>query len=343
MRRGFIFFVSILALALVPAMACAQYSGAFGLSGLPSMPSLFGGSGNCGGGGAKGPAFVPELYVGWGIPQNRNTSVSLTAQGLGVGTVKDIKLNLSTDGLWLGAALPVGLTENLSFVATGWYLVPGYSTLNSNEFYAPLRTNYLLGNQWGAKPSWWFVDGAFAYTFGGPGCGGIAGGGFSLLLGVRYDYYTVGITSPDNIDYLFDNGDAGDVISRGVIPFVGFQVSYKDTVQNLSVRLIGIPTIVASSYVGLTTTGGNRFEYNDITYNKGGQFYEIFGEYTRKFFGASQAGIFARWNTATAKSSGSGGFINNLNPANQDTFDFTLYRSTWTLGGLMTLDFSTPF
>ncbi len=50
MRRGFIFFVSILALALVPAMACAQYSGAFGLSGLPSMPSLFGGSGNCGGG-----------------------------------------------------------------------------------------------------------------------------------------------------------------------------------------------------------------------------------------------------------------------------------------------------
>ncbi|MGO8821373.1 MAG: hypothetical protein ACLQO6_09145, partial [Desulfomonilaceae bacterium] len=214
MRRGFIFFVSILALALVPAMACAQYSGAFGLSGLPSMPSLFGGSGNCGGG-AKGPAFVPELYVGWGIPQNRNTSVSLTAQGSGIGTIRDINLNLSTDGLWLGAALPVGLSENLSFVATGWYLVPGYSSLNSDEYYnasligaaaAPLQ----LGNNWGAKPSWWFVDGAFAYTFGGPGCGGIAGGGFSLLLGLRYDYYTVGITSPDNIGALFNNQDAGD-------------------------------------------------------------------------------------------------------------------------------------
>ncbi|MGA8833499.1 MAG: hypothetical protein WB554_18015 [Desulfomonilaceae bacterium] len=347
MRRGFIFFVSILALALVPAMACAQYSGAFGLSGLPSMPSLFGGSGNCGGG-AKCPAFVPELYVGWGIPQNRNTSVSLTAQGLGVAGITNVNLNLPTSGLWLGAALPVALSDNLSFVADGWYLVPGYSNLSSDEFYsyagggiAPIIIYNQLGNNWGAKPYWWYVDGAFAYTFAGRGCGGMSGGGFSLLLGVRYDYYTVGITSPDNIFNLFDNGDAGDVTSRAVIPFVGFQTSYRDSVQNLSVRIIGIPTIVGSSFVGLTTTGGNRFEYNDVTYNKGGQFYEIFGEYTRKFFGASQAGIFARWNTALAKSSGTGAIVNNS--ALQDSFDFSLYRTTWTLGGLVTLDFNTPF
>ncbi len=155
-----------------------------------------------------------------------------------------------------------------------------------------------------------------------------SGGGFSLLLGVRYDYYTVGITSPDNIYYLFDNGDAGDVTSRAVIPFVGFQTSYRDSVQNLSVRIIGIPTIVGSSYVGLTTTGGNRFEYNNVTYNKGGQFYEIFGEYTRKFFGASQAGIFARWNTATRQEFRNRWRLSvNLNSAIQDTFDFSLYRS----------------
>ena len=158
----------------------------------------------------------------------------------------------------MGAALPVGLTDNLSFVATGWYLVPGYSTLNSNEFYATITDKLSTREQWGAKPSWWFVDGALRTHSADPVVVESLAV-VSLLLGVRYDYYTVGITSPDNIDYLFDNGDAGDVISRGVIPFVGFQVSYKDTVQNLSVRLIGIPTIVGSSYVGLTTTGGNRF------------------------------------------------------------------------------------
>ena len=48
MRRGFILFVGILALALAPALVSAQYSGAFGLSGLPSMPSMFGGSSKCG-------------------------------------------------------------------------------------------------------------------------------------------------------------------------------------------------------------------------------------------------------------------------------------------------------
>ena len=79
---------------------------------------------------------------------------------------------------------------------------------------------------------------------------------------IEYDYYTVGITSPDNIGALFNQRDAGDVISRGGIPFVGFQVSYKDTVQNLSARIIGIPTIVGSCYVGMTTALG-RFEYNE--------------------------------------------------------------------------------
>ena len=42
-----------------------------------------------------------------------------------------------------------------------------------------------------------------------------------------------------------------------------------------------------------------------------------------------------------AKSSGTGAIVNNS--ALQDTYDFSLYRSTWTLGGLITLDFNTPF
>ncbi len=336
MRRGFIFFVGILALALVPAMACAQYSGAFGLSGLPSMPSLFGGSGNCGGG-AKCPAFVPELYVGWGIPQNRNTSVSLSAD-TGAATVRNISLQLPTDGLWLGTALPLSLTENLSFVATGWYLFGGANKLNSREDNGIIAGG-TLGNNWNVTPTWWFADGALAYTFGGPCCGGITGGGFSLLLGLRYDYYEVQITSPDNVNVLLVNGGQGDVYAKSWIPFVGFQCAYKDTVQNLNVRLLGIPTNTGTCYTGMTTALG-RFEFGENNYSKGGYFYEIFGEYTRQFFGASQAGVFLRWNTTNAKSSGSG----RIAAANtSDTYNLSLYRSSWTLGGVVTLDFNTPF
>ena len=88
MRRGFILFVGILALALAPAMVSAQSSGAFGLSGLPSMPSMFGGSGKCGE--PACPAFAPAVYFGWGIPQDRNTSVSLTAQNNGAVNVREV-------------------------------------------------------------------------------------------------------------------------------------------------------------------------------------------------------------------------------------------------------------
>ena len=110
MRRGLILFVGILALALAPTFVGAQYSGAFGLSGLPSMPSMFGGSGKCGD--AASPGIAPAFYVGWGIPQDRNTSVSLTAQNLGAANVRSVDIKFPTNGLWLGAALPVSLTES---------------------------------------------------------------------------------------------------------------------------------------------------------------------------------------------------------------------------------------
>ena len=47
------------------------------------------------------------------------------AQNNGAANVREITVKLPTNGFWLGAALPVCLGENLSFVATGWYLFPG--------------------------------------------------------------------------------------------------------------------------------------------------------------------------------------------------------------------------
>ena len=326
MRRGLILFVGILALALAPTFVGAQYSGAFGLSGLPSMPSFFGGSGKCGD--ACAPALAPAFYVGWGIPQDRSTSVSLTAENNGALNVRSIDVKLPTNGLWLGTALPVSLGDNLSFVATGWYLFSGDTGGDSWEDWHQNDATLYYHN-WTAKPAWWFVDGAFAY----------GRSGFSLLLGLRYDYYTATLTSP-NTGGLFTGQQEGNVISNGWIPFIGFQSAYTDTVQSLKVRMLGIPTIVGTSYVALTVAGAQRFEYDHTNY-EAGHFYEVFAEYTRKFFGASQAGAFLRWNTARGTNSGTGKIINNA--AAHDTYNFSLNRSSWTLGGLVTLDFNTPF
>lgn len=331
MRRGLILFVGILALALAPTFVGAQYSGAFGLSGLPSMPSMFGGSGKCGD--AASPGIAPAFYVGWGIPQDRNTSVSLTAQHLGAANVRSVDIKFPTNGLWLGAALPVSLTESsqcggsssLSFVATGWYLFGGDNYANSRDDYAIPAAQDL--NSWSVKHNWWFVDGALAYGWTG----------FAALVGLRYDNYTASLTSPNNWG-LFNGQQEASFLSSAWIPFIGFQSAYTDAIQSLKIRALGIPTILGYGYVGLTTTAG-RFEYNNPNYTSG-HFFEVFGEYTRKFFGASQAGVFLRWNSTGAFSSGTGEI---LNTANQDSYDFNLHRTSWTVGGLMTLDFSTPF
>ncbi len=238
MRRGLILFVGIMALALAPTFVGAQYSGAFGLSGLPSMPSMFGGSGKCGD--AASPGIAPAFYVGWGIPQDRNTSVSLTAQNLGATNVRSIDIKFPTNGLWLGAALPVSLTESsqcggsssLSFVATGWYLFGGDTTADSwdNCNLAPILQD---ANNWSAKHNWWFVDGALAYGWTG----------FAALVGLRYDNYTASLTSPNTLG-LFNGQHEASFLSSAWIPFIGFQSAYTDTIQSLKIRMLGIPTIV---------------------------------------------------------------------------------------------------
>jgi hypothetical protein len=323
MRRGLILFVGILALALAPTFVGAQYSGAFGLSGLPSMPSMFGGSGS---GNAASPGIAPAFYVGWGIPQDRNTSISLTAQNLGANNVRSVDIKLPTNGVWLGTALPVSLGDNFSFVATGWYLFGGDTKADSWDNYnlAPVVQD---ANNWSAKHNWWFVDGALAYGWTG----------FAALVGLRYDNYTASLTSPNNLG-LFGGQEETSFLSSAWIPFVGFQSAYTDAIQSLKIRILGIPTIVGYSYVGLTTLG-NRFEYNNPNYTAG-HFFEVFGEYTRKFFGSSQAGAFLRYNSARATSSGTGEI---LTTAFQDTYNFSLNRSSWTIGALATLDFTTPF
>jgi len=330
MRRGLILFVGILALALAPTFVGAQYSGAFGLSGLPSMPSMFGGSGKCGD--AASPAIAPAFYVGWGIPQDRNTSVSLTAQNNGILTVRNISLRIPTNGLWLGTALPVSLGDNLSFVATGWYLFSGQPNADFNDDHTPPQLpNPASYHSWDTQGTWWFVDGAVAYGWTG----------FAALVGLRYDNQTLKLSSPGNNVGLFTGQQEGNFLSSAWIPFIGFQSAYTDALQSLKIRMLGIPTILGYSNLGITITGPDRLQYNNVNYSSG-YFFEAFGEYTRRFFGSSQAGVFVRWNSTHALSSDTLSLVNNPG-TNNDTFNFSLTRNSWTLGGLVTLDFNTPF
>ena len=178
--------------------------------------------------------------------------------------------------MWLGAALPICLGNNLSVLGTGWYLISGTSAANLRE---PLALLGLQRGDWNSKVDHWFVDGSFAYSW----CG------FSALAGMRYDYDSTERDSPD-ADISYNGQERADASFKSVIPFIGFQSTYADMSQRLNVRIIGTPVLWGTTTIG-STTNGARSVYDNVPYS-GGYFYEIFGEYSRKFSASSQAGVF---------------------------------------------------
>ncbi len=128
-----------------------------------------------------------EFYIGW-MEDREGTSINVDADqngqtvglGLNAGAVRH---RFANRGLWLGLSDTICINDKLSFIASGWYLVP--STTNSRQEYfingVQLPTPLLDDNSWHVKPQWWYVDGLFA--IGSP-CSGL-----TLLAGLRFDYY----------------------------------------------------------------------------------------------------------------------------------------------------------
>lgn len=318
MKRVAILCVGILVLALVPAVVSAQGI----LPGLPSFGGILGGRATCGE--PAGPGFGPLVfYVGW---QPAGKNVGFGAGGPPVGGVYQLDQTYDSKGLWLGLQQSVPLSDWLGFMASGWYLIP--SNNGSSEAY----NNGLLGTRsWDTTNEWWFVDGVVALG----GCNGLA-----AIVGLRYDYYNTQFTSsnPFALGPLGLLGDGATVNSQGWIPLFGTQFAYTSSTTNLTVRAVGVPTLLGNiKYTEtLGALGGAGSGQFSGTYN-GGYFLEVFSEYSR-VFGAGGVGVFARWNMTHGRSN-SDLSIDGLGTSG---FDLGLNRTSWTFGGSFSLNFTTP-
>lgn len=79
----------ILVVALSPAMVFAQYSEASGLNGLPSRPSSYEGSSNCGSSAGYSGIGMPAGYFGRGVPHYRDPRPWLNPQSGPAGNFRD--------------------------------------------------------------------------------------------------------------------------------------------------------------------------------------------------------------------------------------------------------------
>jgi hypothetical protein len=324
MKRVAVLFLAILILGLAPTLASAM---GFMPAGLPSFGGLFGGPARCGDSYAPGlPA--PTFYVGWGFGDKR-TSWGVGAEGVGIIAITQINGRYDPKGVWLGVTIPLPLSERLSIIASGWYMIPG-SSGDGFERYNDLS---FVQREWSTRSEWWFADGLLAVS---------CGGGFSFLAGARYDYFTTNFRNPTINALLGSAGDTADLISYNVIPLVGLQVAANGATGSGLIRAVGIPTL-AGRVTYDETIGIGRLEGSGNWNN--GWFFELFGEATVKAFtGNSSIGGFVRWNWAHGNANldvdlGAAGlgFVGN------DTYHLGFHRSNITVGGSFKLDFSMPY
>jgi hypothetical protein len=317
MKRVAILFLVAVVFALAPAAVNAQ--GLFG-SGLPSFGGFLGGPSGCGE--KLGPSSNLELYVGW-MEDRNGTSINVDTTGIFLGGVGSVRHQFANRGLWLGLSDTISLSDSLSFIASGWYLVPSNS--NSLEQY----NGNVARRTWDTDARWWYVDGLFAV--GLPG-------GFNILAGLRYDYYTIRFKNPFDVAGVASfPSDTADATSEGWIPLIGAQYSQSGSAGSLVVRAVGVPTLLGNIRYNQTFQGFARAEARGNYDN--GYFLEFFAEYS-KSFGPGSVGVFGRWNGTQGNSNVD---FQILGFAGNETWRLSVHRNAWTVGGSFSLNFTLPY
>ncbi len=339
--RWIVSALAVLVIFFLAGFASAQGLFGVGLPGLPSFGGWPGGSYACGE--KLFPRVAPlELYVGW--MDGPGTCVGAGTNDIGFAGITSLKQKYRNQGVWFGLADTVNLTDCVSFMASGWYLVPS-NTVSRQDFNDGGPGFGLLGRSWNTNSQWWWVDGLFIFgpsssPCSGPCCCGPA----ALLVGLRYNYFTTRFqdqpfdpTSPTPPPPPTDDeGDQADVISQAWIPLIGVQTRYEGADYRLLARAVGFPTVLGSVQYNETILVANRLE---ATGNySGGAFLEVFTEYARKFSGG-EAGVFLRWDYLQGYSNLN---VDFLPAGGSKTFRLGLTQNVWTIGGSFALNFNTP-
>ena len=331
MKRGAILLLAVLALALFPTLGSTQGIATAGFSGIPlfnglsSFGGIFGGPSSATCGEELFPKGITEFYIGY-MDHRNGATIRLSTDSVPLLGAFDVTHHYPVRGVWLGLSETISLSKRIGLFGSGWLLLP------SNQADTEIYNIGVAGRNWNTRNSWWYVDGLASFS---------PFSGFSLLAGVRYDKFTTEFRDPfAAFSVLSLPGDTADVITENWIPLVGGQVGYTCSQSRLLFRVVGFPTLLGSVKYRQTFGGANSLEASGNY--KNGYYLELFTQYVRRF-GPGEIGAFARW-------SGTRGEVDlDLDERTQiglnqnETFNTSVDRFAWTVGGSVSLRFDLPF
>ncbi len=304
MRRSLVLITAIAALIAFPTMGLAQSDDGLAL----------------------GPI---SLYAGY------------TTGNMNFGVGMDTALNGAVDGLdhayqldqiAVGASTSFALDPVLVIVS-GWWMMPG-SSPESEEYFA-LPGGTFGPVEWSADTTWWWADALAAYP---------VGGGFSGIVGFRYENFATSFTSPAFGGLpLFGGFAEAQVESNGYVPLLGVHYGYGTTGTRMSAYVVGFPYLLGDVRYreNLVIAPGPLVE---LTGNyDGGHFVEAYLDYKTALPGGFDLGVFGRFNTTGGRITGdvdlvaAGGVL-----VDTQVGDGGLTRNTFTVGAVVDVDFALP-
>jgi hypothetical protein len=324
-QRLLVYALPFILITIMSTAAGAQGLFGVGFPGASYLDGFWRGAVGCG---ARGwPGGGPTVYVGGSADYANGTSYGLATQGVAVAGLVSSENRYPNRGVWLGLALPIDFGPRFGLSASAWTLLRT-GALDSSEGLG------FATREWDVDPRWSFVDGLAIFR---------CGYGCNILAGLRYDHHTIAFSNPvvtsGGVASLIT--DQADVNTENWIPLIGTQYENNSYLGSLVFRAVGFPAL-----------GGN-VRYSEgfasptfIFQGKGnyrrGYFTELFMEYTKKF-GPGQLGLFGRWNVFHAESTLTLNRVFGGVVIATESYDFSLNRSSWTLGGSVSWAFNLPY
>ncbi len=257
-----------------------------------------------------GSGLMSGLTVNLGWLEERDGSIWALQRQTSTGTA-----SWPLRGLWAQA------TEELTFDKT-------FGLLVSAGIFVPRH----VGGTWYSRPGtssfdfeipsndWWLVDGIMKAR---------VSGGFELLAGFRWDHTSTRVNYSDNT--------SDDYILNAYLPLVGARMNGRFPNSSLLIRFLGAPWVPGRMKYHFWDRLGFA-EFADFRSNSQSSYFEVLADYRFKLRGDTFGGAFVKWNSLKVRTDS-----RNLSGSTNESVAWAIDIKSWVIGGVVSLDFSSPF